>query len=392
MPQLASPSYAAGGLSLYSGCKARPSWWPAVVGQWVSIAGSALAGSPGVATPPISPPGGNGPQSRINSWNSLNMKRAGSEVHLACTGGHTDYPGNECSSIALDADAPAWRLRRTYTPYAQVQGCLSGTTGPFYNLDGTPISRHTFFASQYIDATDRVMLFGGGGLWQNGLGSQKTDGWNAATNTYDPAGTYPDAPTPASGGNTGQACVKHPITEDVYTIPNGGYKVDRWNRLTNTWTRLSGTSAVAHPSFQSGAIDPIRNQLFCFTTPASPAGVFQAGVWDLNTGARTAITFNASAAATALMGVSAYYGALVYSRTLGVYLFYNGQAGLEGVVYQITPNSGTAWDVSVFPTSGVTPATVPATGVNQRFIEAPELQGVFLLANYAANFNFFRTT
>lgn len=385
MPHLANPTFQAAGLAMAQGRTARPSWWPATVGQWVSIAGSALLGSPGVAVPAISPSGGSGPQSRVIAWNSLALKRRGSEVFLPGTGGHGDYPGNEVSSIALDADAPAWQLRRTYTPFAQI---LSDQP---YNADGRPNSRHTWYGLTYIDALDRALLVGCGALWQSAAGGRKVDGFSPVSNDWDAAGTYADQVSGA--GNAGQLVCKHPVTEDLYTIYNGGFQMARYNRLANSWALLaSNFNAFPFPTYQSGALDPIRNCVFAFTTPASPAGAFGAGKYDLVTGARTAITFAASAANTALMAISTYYSALVFSRTRGTYLFYNGQAGLQGVIYEITPNSTTVWDVSVFATTGVTPATVPSQGINQRFIEAPELQGIFMLADYTSNFNFVRTT
>jgi hypothetical protein len=314
----------------------------------------------------------------VNDFSGMTVKESSSEVLIAAAGGHGGSRDNRVVSIDLRADAPAWILRHAGSPTAP--------DNVAYNPDGQPASRHTYQSTLYVASLDRVMLFGcrftAPGAWE----FPTVDGFHLGSNTWDPAGTYPDVP---AGG--GYGVVKNSLTEDVWT---SGLK--KWSAAAGTWSSPITTTAPAGVRFPY-AFDSNRSQLFGlnfgdgqgYGTPVvSAVRVPVSGSQSIQ------VTFNASAALSQFNSDAPTYSGMDYDPDHDRFLFYCGQGSGAGRIYVITPNSGNVWDMSLYtfgPGSSPPPATGGA-GMNNRFRYLPNLKGFVLLSNGADNLYFIRTS
>lgn len=302
-------------------------------------------------------------------WAGYAVKQATSELIVVASGGHLASYDNGAYSCALNADVPAW-VTRKYTSASPASNVL-------YYPDGTPTSRHLYHYIHYIESIDAVVLagcrFGYGGDTPTGPGM---DLFSLASNEYLPRYTYPDIP---AGGDYG-------LVKDgqgrVWTQTGR-----RFDPANESWT-TTGATLDRFPA----AYDSTRNVLFSMQWGDGQG--YDSGTTthkvDVATATTSAITINASAAYTAWQAAAPAYAAMDYDAPNDCYLFYHG--GETGKVYSITPNSGTAWDMSVLPTTG-TPATAPSngSGINKRFQYFDRLGGFVLLPNAGANLWFLRT-
>ena len=304
-------------------------------------------------------------------WAGFAVKEINSELIIVAAGGHDASYDNGAYSIVLSADSPSWVMRksRTVTPQINV----------LYYPDGTPTSRHLYHYIHYIESMDAVLLagcrYGYGGGTPTGPGM---DLFDLATNEYLPRYTYPDIP---AGGDYG-------LVKDgqgrIWTATG-----HRFDPSDESWT-ATGATLDRFPA----AYDSLRNVLFSLKW-WDGQGFYEgygmtATKVDVATAETSTVTINASAAYTAWMASGPAYAAMDYDPDNDRFLFYHG--GETGKVYVITPNSGTAWDMSVLATSG-TPATAPASGagINKRFQYLPNLKGFVMLPKAGSNLWFLRT-
>lgn len=307
----------------------------------------------------------------IDAWGGLALKPSNSELITVAPGGHGDSSYNGADSIALSANTPTWVNR--YAGSAATENVL-------YYADGTPTSRHHYNNIHYIEAEDSVLLagcqFGYGGGTPTGPGM---DLFSLATNSYKPRYTFPDAPFNGVYGRVLDGAGR------VWT--NSG---DRFDPVSKVWTDVSGT---IHPIWRMPvAFDSNRNLIVNFQWGdgfGSGSGLYAVKI-DSSSGSHSNITINSSAAYTAWLAAAPAYAAMDYDADNDRFLFYHG--GETGKVYVITPNSGTAWDMSVLSTAG-TPASTPASGagINKRFLYVPNLKGFVLMPKSSANLWFLRT-
>jgi hypothetical protein len=198
----------------------------------------------------------------IDVWNGL---AAGPTTWWsAASSGHGVWQ-NAAFKIDLAADNPRWLMLNPGSPQSAVTN-----TSPYY-LDGLPVSRHTYYTTQFISAAhardnvDRVMLFtsfgtyginGGPGTFGGG---PQVDGFRVGDNKYDSAGTWTDAPHYVQI----PAVAKHPTTDDVYVT--GGYYCDKWTAATGTWQTIvlpqSTTPRLLAWDQLPSLVDASRNRL-----------------------------------------------------------------------------------------------------------------------------------
>lgn len=342
-----SYSCASGG-SIYGGRSGWPAWLSGVpLNTWTAIAGTSGAGG-----------------SAINAYSSFAVKPSNSEIIIAAAGGHSDSSDNGVYSLVLSADAPSWTTRRTSsTPTADV----------LYYADGRPTSRHIYNHVFYIPSIDSVLLagchFGYGGGTPTGGGF---DLFSLATNDWLARYTYADSPNSTYGAVFDGA--------NVWT-PNR-----KFDTTTNTWTTHSasmGRFPQAYDSsrgqifsLQFGDGQGFNPELLCVASKTNSGGT------------SSSITFNASSAYTAWLAAAPQYAALDYDPLLDKFLFYHG--GETGVVYVITPNAGTAWDMAVLSTSGA-PSVASGAGIHKRFQYVSALKGFVLLPQASSSLYFLRT-
>jgi len=376
--------------SRYQGLTGVPAWAQDVaVNQIKNISGTALQGSAGLASPALStgypsPGGDSGVAGRVNAYGHGVVRNA--EWWNLAAGGHKDYGGNEASKIDFDANVPAWSLVRTYS--ATISDDVDR------NPDGRPASCHGYYCWQYISQEDKFHRFGSQGRFSNGGGSGITH------DIFDPqAGDYVTSGHPADLGgdaaNYGTRGLYPAIAKDtsgnVYIITVSGGLVTKWTRATDAFADLAtnnGTQRTSGPIVD----DPVRGHLFHLYVTG---GVLTCAKYSKTTGQRTAITFNASAAATALAAIAGLNnGGIEYCTPRDSYLIYDGTTGNEGDVYEIIPNSGTTYDVDTLATTGDTPDTVNSAGLYSRWREvtlACGFKGMLMQPSFSGRFAFLRT-
>ena len=342
--------------------------------QWYEIPNTALSS----VEPVVRPLGITGSSSKIDAWCGAALKRSGSVYMLGAAGGHADYAGNEVNALALNVAAPQWVELRGPTPNADIIDAAQ-----FY-LDNRPGAAHTYYASQFIESLDRMMVFASPGPFgwlypatPSGypyVGDKRSFSFSVAAGDWD----APDyvAQFPGSGDQFAGLCVKHPWTDDVYYSRNYGSGWYRWTRVSNSWTRLSSTTRA--PWYAGSAIDPLRNRMLVVGgyNPSAPE------VHNLD-GSSVAATFG-GLGASALVVTN--YPGVIYDEALDRYLVvYNDSSGIK--VLRVHPET---WLVDAPSLTGTIPAARP-NGIQNSAQYVPELKGFVIANSYGGNVWFVRT-
>ncbi len=317
-----------------------------------------------------------GPRSKIDAWCGAALKRQGSVYMLGAAGGHGDYAGNEVDALQLNAATPQWVQLRGPTSNADIVNATQ-----FY-LDKRPAATHTYYATQFIETLNRMLVVGGGGL--NGpfpmppadfayKGDKRSFSFNLATGDWD----APDyvALFPGTGDSTACLCVKHPWTDDVYYSRNNGSGWYRWTRVTNTWTRLSDVSRS--PWYAGAAIDPLRGRMLLVGSYSATAPE----VRKLDGTPVVAAFSGLGANALTLSG----YPSVTYDETNDRYMVvFNWGTSIR--VLRVHPET---WHVDEPTLTGVVPVARP-NGLHNAMQYVPELRGFVVANRYDGNLVFLR--
>jgi hypothetical protein len=358
------------------GSGALPGWVNALpLWEWHEIPNTALSS---VQPDPV-PLGYSGSQSKIEAWCGAGLKREGSVYILGAAGGHADYAGNEVDALPLGTEAPAWV--ELHAPSAD-SDILNDAQ--FY-LDERPSATHTYYATQFIDARNRMLVFPSPGMNMGGLPAPP-NGWEYAgdagfTFSFDLGTGEWDAPEyvpnyTAGGDFTAALVVKHPVTEDVYYSRNYNAGWWRWTQASNDWTKLSDESRG--PWYSGSAIDPTRNRMLIVGgyEPLPPE------VRELD-GKPISVTFGG-------LGASALtrngYPGVIFDEANDRYLVFFNEGGAVHVV-RVNPET---WEVDEPPMTGSAPVERP-NGIQNAAQYAPELKGFVLANSYEGNVYFVRT-
>jgi hypothetical protein len=319
----------------------------------------------------------------LDSYSGFSLRPSTSEIYIGPVGGHGDGEDNRIVSIRLTDDAPAWTQRTPRSPVA--------ADGPAYNPDGKPASRHIYASTFWVESINRMMLTGAYALGINGQSAFPTvDGWNPTTNSWDPAGTYPNLPNGAGIYGAGQ--------DGQGRIWSNGQRV--CDPATNTWITPAISGYVApHVRFPA-THDSLRNRMFYLQFGDSQGYDAQLGIiaWfrDLATGVGTKVTWSAeSTAALAQFTADApIYPDLDYDVTNDQFLFYAATSSAPSRVYVVKPNNGSVWDMSILTlgVGSVSPPAVGNGGLNKRFRYVPALGGFVAQQTGASTLWFLRTS
>jgi hypothetical protein len=299
------------------------------------------------------------------------------EILIAAAGGHTDAADNRVVSLRLTDDAPKWQQRMASSTDFQRDVA--------YYQDGKPSSRHIYQSMHYVPQVNRLIHFGLRAAFGAAFNFAKVDAFNLDTNTWDPPGTWPDAPT----GEYGACLVR--ATGELWTT-----NLKRWSPRTRTWdapitqrTRELVRWPMSH--------DSRRNQLFVLQWGEGQGFDGQLGMQasrvPLSGNQQFSVTFRSSPALTQWLEEKPTYAAMDYDPDNDRFLFYSGQGAAAGRVYAIQIGEGSEpWDMSLLAvTPGITPVPVRDSGVHNRFRYVPALKGFVLLARRDANLYFLRT-
>ncbi len=345
--------------------------------QWYAIPNTALSS---VDPNPI-PPGVTGPSSKIVAWCGAALKRQGSVYMLGAAGGHADYAGNEVDALQLNTASPHWVQLR---PPSATNMIIDASQ--FY-LDLRPSATHTYYASQFINARNRMLVLPSGAMdfagglpappagWPYPRGGGYTFTFNMATNDWD----APDYVPVYTGGGDPTACLvaKHPTTEDIYynRYGQGWWK---WTQSANTWTKVNNNNSGAG-NYAGAAIDPTRNRMLVV---GDYSGGYPPHVLDLN-GNDVPVSFGGMGGGALTM--SGYPG-VVYDEASDRFLVVYNSGGSVRVL-RVHPST---WVVDQPATTGSTPAA-RQNGIMGSVQYVPELGGIVLATTYNGNVYFMRT-
>ena len=314
----------------------------------------------------------------VQAYSGMALKESTSEIIIAAAGGHTDSSDNRVVSIDLRQDRPSWQTRMPASTSVQPDVA--------YYADGKPASRHTYWSTHYIALLDRVMLIGVEFAYGSGKTFPKVDGFNLGTNTWDPAGTWPDI----GAGLYGLA-----LDSNTGIVWTGNGSLAKWDPTTGKQSVVS--SSYSGDMARTNCWDPVRTQLLSIgfgdgwgygNYPTLNAYKISAS------GSRTPLAFNASAAYDSWTAEAARYAALEYDPDNNRLLFFSATSGAPGRIYVIAPNAGSNWDVSILPLGpgSLTPNASTGSWVMNRFRYVPALRGfVYLDPTPGADLCFIRT-
>jgi hypothetical protein len=341
-----------------------PAWLQGrALNTWISIPGTAGAGG-----------------AVMNPYCGWAYDSATSSIYSAAAGGHGDSPDNRVVSIHLNADSPTWNLL-----HAATTGITTADYNELHYPDGTPASRHIYQMSHYVPSANRIMLLGARYVWSgSGFLGLTVDGFNLSTNQWDPAGYWQDVP-----GSNGSGIVDF---NGVPWIPTNGYKLDMTARTWSTMT-LTGYAGptVRHPWCK----DTKRNLLvgMCMNDGEGGLSGFNGMAINPNTGSRSQITINSSAALTQWLASSQMYAGCDYDPVNDCYLFMQGgNASGDSTIYKIIPNDTFAWDMQIFAPAGTLPAATQGGGINNRLTYMPALKGFVCLPTTEGTLYFIQTS
>lgn len=339
----------------------------------MTIPGTALSS----VDPSPRPLGYSGPKSKIEAWCGATLKRNGSVYMLGAAGGHADYAGNEVNALDLLADRPAWVELLAPSKNADI---INSTQ--FY-LDNRPAATHTYYATQFIDRLNRMVVFASPGLdgpfppapANSALtGASRSFSFDVAKKEWD----APDyiAPFPAGGDFTACLCVRHPLTGDVYYSRNFSSHWYRWTAAANRWDRLSGVSSS--PWCAGAAIDTQRNRILVVGShsPAPPL------VLNLD-GSNIPTTFGGLGAAA--LTVSCYAG-VIYDEINDLYIV----AVNDGNSIKLLTVNAADFTVRS-PTLGGTPPAARINGIHNSIQYVPQLKCLVIANKYDGDVYFMRT-
>jgi hypothetical protein len=344
--------------------------------RWSAVPGTALSS----VDPNPRPAGITGPRSKIDAWCGAGLKRSGSVYLIAAAGGHADYAGNEVDALALNTDRPAWsQLRPPSAPEDVID------QAQFY-LDKRPAAAHTYYATQFIDALDRLMVIGSPGLNNSAvpkppaqypyMGKARSFSFDMARGDWDD----PDfvASYPGSGDHHGCLCARHPWSGDIYYSRNYRDGWYRWTRSANRWDKLAGVTRS--PWYAGTAVDPRRNRMLI-------AGGYSPALAEMRllSGAPAGIAFSGPAAG--MLHAVVNYPGVVYDEALDCYFVVHNSGGQ---IRMLRVNAETAY-VDEAPIEGSLPPS-RANGMHNAAQYVPELRGIVLAYRHDADVLFLRTS
>lgn len=341
--------------------------------HWYEIPNTALSS----VDPAIRALGVTGPRSKIDAWCGACLKRHGSVYMLGAAGGHADYAGNEVDALTLNVATPRWIQLRGPTPNTDIINAAQ-----FY-LDRRPSAAHTYYATQFIEPLDRMMVFASPGAfgpfplapndWPY-LGDKRSFSFNVATGDWD----TPDyvAQFPGSGGQFASLCVKHPWTHDVYFSRGSGSGLYRWASASNTWSRLS--NATGRSWYAGAAIDPLRDQMLI-------VGGYIASPPEVRALDSSKIAASFSGLGASVLTLSGY-PAVIYDEAMDRYVVAFNSGAFIKILY-VHPET---WLVDEPAMAGIAPAA-RANGVQNAMQYVPELRGFVVANRHNGNVYFVRT-
>lgn len=343
--------------------------------QWYAIPNTALS-----SVEPNPPLQQGYASAKIDAWCGATLKRSGSVYMIGASGGHADYAGNEVDALALNTETPQWVELRASSPWSQMINASQ-----FY-LDLKPSATHTYYATQFINARNRLLVMPSPGMgasylppapagWPYNGDAGYTFSYNVGGGDWDPPNYI--ARYTGSGDFTAAMVAKHPITEDIY-LNKGSAGWWRWTQAANTWTRINGNNNP-NQNYSGAAVDPIRSRILIV---GSWGGSLPPRVLDLD-GNAIPVTFGGLGVSALTMGD---YPGVMYDETNDRFLVvFNSGGAIK--IRRVNPAT---WFVDEPAVSGTAPGQ-RTNGISNSAQYVPELGGIVIANKYDGNVFFIRT-
>ena len=370
-----------------------PRWMQGLqVNEWTAIKGTALGSidcapqaAAGLTDAQCHDIGFGDPRSGILAFSGGALKTDGSEMLVFGGGGAGAWGGNDVRGLRLEDDVPVWRTRIGPSRAANVPPRNTPPT-PYMRDGTTPCSRHSYWSPQFIDAQDKLMVFGCVNTWNGDSGRfNVVDSVPIDKGVWDPPGTHPGMPD--YRGWDGNWVCKHPATEDVYT--SGASTISKWSRGTNTWSTLWKTERT-DVDRAVAAIDPTGHGTLLRIGNFGAANVPLA--IDLSTGLATVASFSGPHAASVNVG-GQFAAGIAYDPGLGKFLVFQD----DGYLYAISKVSMVNWNVDRLRLTGTPPQAghsgppgLVAIWGRMRYV--PNLRGVCIIQAYDRAAYFVKTS
>jgi hypothetical protein len=354
------------------------------VNTWTEIPGSAMANSP----PSIDPGRASGGITAIvDAWCGFSLDTRDSTVWGPGNGGHDDSHYNGVPKLVLSTDAPVWievlpsNSASEFTLVDPVDG-LSWNQPRYSN--GAPVSVHSYYCQQFIEARNKAVRFGTPAAAQRGNSFKNCDSFNVSTGVWDAESTIADLPV---NNGPARAVCKNPITEDVFFFDENT-SVLKWTQSTNTWSQINVGYPPIDPGESASRYDTVRNRIFLLRGTGSGSSISH--TFDPATGTFTAQTLSGAAASTVMAATKGY--GMVYVPELDAYLVRLRAAG--SAVYKIDASTFTTTTLSTTGGDSI-PTTFNVSGTPEnvygKFLYVPQYSGVLYIPSYSANAWFLRT-
>lgn len=380
----------ASGQPIYGGMAAPaglPAWVSALpLWQWYEIPNTALSSVEPATAQTAALKRLNGPKAKIEAWCGATLRRQGSVYMLGAAGGHADYAGNETDALVLNTANPAWVELRAPSLAADIYNLVS-----VYG-DNRKAAQHTYWATQYDQINDRMLILSAGGMNDSGIPAAPANypypsGSPAISmafqyggvNDWLPPDTLPVMPYTLKNGDL---CCADSATGEIFinsSATNGGpgvmYKRDP---ATGTWASVG--SWYASDFYAGSAINPNTKQMLVvggFSPTQAPR------VRSTVNAASVPVTFG-GLGPDALVTGHVYPGA-VWDEANGNFLVFANTSGGSINVLRVSADY-----VVDQPTISGSIANRPG-GVCNAVQYVPELKGVVIANSYTGNVKFMRT-
>lgn len=346
---------------------ARPAWRNALTQwQWVELAGTAAFSG---AKPTDTRYGAD--SSRLDAWNGFAV--SGQAVYIAGMGGHADYSGNEAYKLDLSVAVPSWVMLREPSAWED------RITNVAYFADGRPNSAHLYYTLWAVGGN--IIRCGNYSHWEGGQSvDQETvefnlteNDWTCATGYAGPSSTWPDAPVTGIG----RTHCQDPRDETIYAA--GQAHLYKRNPTTGVWAQLAAfPDNGSATNYRASAIDTTRNRLVIFGDAYRvPTGGL---LYDITTNTISRIEYNSTDSnATAELIAERGGQSAWFDESIDRFIV---KTTNTNKVYLVHP---TTWEVTEQATTGGSAITNAVNGVFNKFVQVPDLGGIFYQPNHASN-------
>jgi hypothetical protein len=282
-------------------------------------------------------------------------------------------------ALDLSVDTPAWAEVRGPTTEANVY-----LHTPVYG-DLRRSSLHTYYATQFDEANNRMLIVSGGGPHGTPPPPNPPEGWAWPQNDLVLMGfdlgtgdwTHPDtlARLPAAYG-TADLCCTHAGTGEVFAVKDSAGWMHKYSPAANAWSTVG--AYYMNGGYRGSAIDHTRHRMLIV---GGFGGTEDPVVRSTVDASAVSVTFGG-------LGISALrmngYPGVIYDDANDCFLVFQNTNPIT--VYRVDAST---WSVDAPTITGTIASRT--NGIHNAVQYVPELKGVVICNAYAGNVRFLRT-